>query len=351
MNRKSISEKTNGVRFVLSAKTCVLEPAGRASVLEALGVFTDARTKFSSCSLTSLAAQSRRDRRSVERAFKDWRDPELQSLVIDVSQKKGGPGEARLFRVHWERLRLVASAVGVARRSVGAGAYDALGRKKLLGAAATADACSNVFGALHGKLLSEGQHAGARRIERLQARLAPAFEGWPERILDQANELDPNPDFEAQSAIVEAVDEGSNYDNLSANYDKLSSRYYKEDSPQGFQKAREGARGPVDFERSASAAAESAVLPLSLSHIAAVAGGNARRRAAIAEALIGCQAVSLDGWLVVRASGSSQCDQLNDLWFGDLVTSAMELGYRGIMITDRTASVSAKTEGGHTHAT
>ncbi len=349
MNRKSISDKANGVRFVLAATTCVLEPARRAATLDALGIFADARTMFSTCSISALAALSRQGRRSIERSLSDWKDPELQDLVLDIDGKRGGPGEARLFRVHWERLRLIAAAVGVARRSVGAGAYEALDSRGLLAQPATLETCAQTLGTLHGKLLAEGQKGAARRVERLQGKLSGVFDGWPDRIMDAAADLAIMRDFHANAWVDPDVDSLDNYDNLSANYDNLSSRDYKEDSPQGNQDTRLSARGPVDFDRMKLHPGDGVeILPSSLSTIAAIAGGSAKRRAAIAESLIGCQAGTIDGWLVIRTSGKAQCDDLHDQWFGDILSAAQELNYRGILITDRAAqSPINSTEGRH----
>ncbi len=339
MTRKSISEKANGVRFVLAATTCVLEPARRAATLDALGIFADARTMFSTCSISALAALSRQGRRSIERSLSEWKQPALQDLVLDIDGKRGGPGDARLFRVHWERLRLIAAAVGVARRSVGAGAYEALDSRGLLAKPATLEACALTLGTLHGKVLAEGQKGAARRVERLQGKLGGVFDGWPERIMDAAADLAIMRDFHANAWVDPDVDNFDNYDNLSANYVNLSSRDYKEDSPQGNQDTRLSARGPVDFDRMQPAPSEGVeILPSSLSTIAAIAGGSAKRRAAIAESLVGCQAGTIDGWLVVRTSGKAQCDELHDQWFGDLMSAAQELNYRGLLITDRTAN-------------
>jgi len=231
---------------------------------------------------------------------------------------------------------------------VGAGAYDALERQKLLKAPASAEICARVMGALHGKLLSEGESGAARRIERLQTRLSTVFEGWPERIFEQAQDVSPRDDFDAHFVPFEGVDNFANYDNLSANYDNLSLAHYKEGSPQGSLKARGGPRGPVDFSKQNPGAQSDEVLPsLSLAHIAAIAGGSARRRAAIAEALIGCQAATADGWLWIRTSGQAQCDQLHEVWFADLLSAAQTQGYRGLFITDRTATVlSTNSTGG-----
>lgn len=349
MNRKSISEKANGVRFVLASKTSVLEPARRSATLDALGIFADTRTKFSSCSIVALAALSRQGRRSIERSLGEWKSPDLQGLVLDIDGKRGGPGDARLFRVHWERLRLVASAVGVTRRAVGAGAYDALDARGLLGKPASLENCAQVLGTLQGKLLAEGQNGAARRVEHLQSKLGSVFQGWPERVLDVAGDIAIQRDFDAHSWVDPDVDNLANYDNLSANYDNLSSRDYKEDSPQGTQDTHPSARGPVEFGRDQSSEFQDVeLIPSSLTMVAARAGGSAKRRAAIAEALVGCQAGNMDGWLVIRASGPGQLETLNSLWFADICTAAEQLDYRGLMITDRTAkNPNSKSEDHH----
>ncbi|MEO1187483.1 MAG: hypothetical protein AAFW60_00310 [Pseudomonadota bacterium] len=339
MNGKRTSAKANGVRLVLAAKTSILEPSKRIGTLEALGLFADIHTKFSTCSLTALAAISRQSTRNVNRAFQAWREQDLQSLVIDLGENTGGPGTARMYRVHWERLRLVGAAIGVARRAVGAGAYAALDDRGLLGSDATLENCGLALSALQIKLLAEQRLGPARRIERLQSRLSSVFEGWPERILDQARDLDPRPDFEHSDWFdfdqAQSVDKLQNPDNLSSNPDKLSSRGNKEDSPQGDHNAFQ----PTLFS-------ETELMSEPLAALAAMAGGSAGRRAQIAEALVGCQAGNLDGWLVIRASGQAQCDQLYQVWFGDLLQAAQKRNYRGLLITDRTINRNQSRVGG-----
>ncbi len=370
---KRISEKTNGVRLLLNAQNAVLEPSGRAGWLGALAMFTDAQTGYSACSLAGLRIVARQDGRSFRRALEAWSGDDLQHLVLDLDARRGGPFDARLFRVHWERLQWLARGLMITRRRIGAGAARALERRNLIGAPATAENCAAVIAALQGALLAEQEFQAAREIEACQSGLVAAFDGWPSRILDHASELtalqfEDRVEMLAPSAVEKDGPQNgfldANSDILSAYSDILSTDHYKDDSPQGIQKrARDaslwtksqpslpGGNSGMAVQGDRAQADLPFFRSISAQYLAARLGGSGKWRAHIGEALLGCRVWQIEQCLVIAATDGEHVGRLHEIIGSKLVDNLQDLGFDGYQITvrrDDVAEDEAQTsEGGH----
>ncbi|MDJ0921062.1 MAG: hypothetical protein QNI84_08030 [Henriciella sp.] len=291
-----------------AVKACLLEGAVEASLLQALATYTDRRTLFSAVSRATLSGVARYENRTLSRAFERLCGAASDQLLVIPRRPKGGPGVIWTYRVHWERIQIVAGAVATARRRIGGGATRAIRAGGHLGAPASEAACSGVIHSLRAALLAEDQRAAARGMDKALNALSEAMTGWPERVCGQVT---PNYDFET-----------TNYDSETANLDFETTPPtppYKDillkDNPLTRTPMREAA--------------------LDVRSLAGLSRLNGQRRADLAERLLGCHLATLDGWLVIRAGSTKQCDQLNRTDFNTLLSVAMDHGYLGLMITDR----------------
>lgn len=358
---KRVSEKTNGVRLLLNAQNAVLEPSGRVSWIGGLAMFTDAQTGYSSCSVASIRTVARQEPRSFRRAMDAWSTEELQHLVLDLDARRGGSYEARLFRVHWERLQWLARALMLTRRRIGAGAARALERRKLIGAPATAENCAAVISALQGALLAEREFHGAREVEACQRGLIAALDGWPAKILDHTSDL-TSVQFEGrvEGLSHEAVGKDgpqhgfldTNPDILTAHPDILSADHYIDNSPQGIQNGAHEASLWTKPQANAHAAntglavqggrdeaGQPYVKSISAQYLAARLGGNGKWRAHIGEALLGCRIWKVEHCLVIAATNGDQVQHLHQVLGSKLYDQLEDLGFDGYQITVRVGDV------------
>ena len=357
VNRKRISEKTNGVRLLLNAQNAVLEPSGRISWIGGLAMFADAQTGYSACSVASIRTVARQEPRSFRRAMEVWSTDELQHLVLDLDARRGGSFEARLFRVHWERLQWLARALMLTRRRIGAGAARVLERRKLIGAPASAENSAEVIAALQGALLAEREFHAAREVEACQRGLIAALDGWPAKILDHTSDLTAlQLDGRVEGLSHDAVDKDGpqtgfldlNPDILTAHPDKLSTDHSIDNSPQGILNHAPEASLWTKPQTDALVAAHGMaaqggrgetgqpyIKSISAQYLAARLGGNGKWRAHIGEALLGCRVWKVEHCLVIAASNGDQAQQLHEALGSKVYDQLEDLGFDGYQITVR----------------
>lgn len=297
--------------FVLSVMDFGLEPASEAGVLKALGQIADQKTGFARVSVGALAWPARLSKRTVERALVKLTAADRAQLVLVIEPPKPGPGSAGIYRVHWERIALVADAYRTARRRIHAGAAGALEAAGLAMQPACPERCADVMTCLHKALTREGEYGAAREISGLMGQLDAEMEAWPGRVLRAVEKRGGNTD--TVSRITDTV--SRNTDTVSASPTPPN----KDSSPQGISPyARGHAREPSLAEGGAEAAEgrfggafRGQVGPsLTPALLAGMVGERRSSRSEILETLVGCQIIEIDDHLMIRAASAAQRDQL-----------------------------------------
>lgn len=178
-------------KLVRGVRDFWLEKNAQHNLLEALASVADGETYMARISMIGLESRTRQSTRSVRRAlaclstqergrpFHEWRD----SLILTIDRPGGGPGAAGAYRVHFQRILIVANAVRIARRAIRAGADRELDLWRLRGRPATYRNCAEVIGTLRHALIAEGHQAQAKQLLKLRSELDLEMSSWPGRIL------------------------------------------------------------------------------------------------------------------------------------------------------------------------
>lgn len=320
--------------LTLTMQDCGLERAGAFNVLKALGQFADRDTKASRASMETLALAARLDVKNVGRTLKRLMDEDHKALAADglrhdlivcIDAPQRGVSSAGVWRVHWERLELVADAVRIARRHVRAGAARALHDAKLAGLPASPEACSKVIRVLERTLRSEQRHGPAKEVAGLQIKLAEAMADWPQWLTG----VEPSDPVDNRGSVGDVSSRSSD---VSSSVGDVSSRTpctpYKDTTPQG-KSSGAGMRAGGAPSASVSGADDAGrfgggngglpIASVAPQFLAAKIALSADQRGRVLEALVGAQIIEMDGQLTIRAAGPDHQARLLDL-LADLLT-------------------------------
>ena len=304
--------------FILAADDCGLERDGAYSLLRALAKMADGETGFARVSRTALMHSTRLTERSLQRAFKALSEAERGELLITAEAPRAGPGSTGLYRVHWERIAIVADAYRLARKRVRAGAAAALDEAELRGMPASPENCRRAIMALSKACRVEGYTGSAKKIAKLSGDLEAELSGWPERIA-------PRRAVDNERANPDNVSEDA--DKLSEDADKLSGAYSIDKSPQG------------NSPNAHTDTREARELPaVELSTLAGYLSCR-RQRLKLLEALMasGCQLRRAGDVLLLSSADGETRQRIEREWGVQLTCAALDAGFHSIAMTARAA--------------
>ena len=342
---------------VLTVLDCGLESQSHALVLAALGQFAQG-DGFTRMSMTAIAMRARQNPKTVGRIVKRLADEDAKALAEDgsrdqllvVAKPAIGRGQSGVYRVHWERLEIVAKAVRAARRSIMAGAEAALIESGFSGAPASAETCLGVLSALRQAVKAEGDPATASEILKLQSSLFDAMAVWPESALGGALEvgfegggeegLDEG--FDGGGLPVDNAPEKVTQNPLKGDAKSLKgdpaspppTPPYKDSSPQGLSSgAQAHARGGHPAAgtgegadgRFGEAGGREVHQLLTPQHFAALVHADGRKRALLENALLGARISESDRFLTVTVRSEQARGR---------VVEAVGLGFYGLFGRD-----------------
>lgn len=330
---------------VLTVLDCGLEPQSHALVLAALAQFTQ-RGGFARMSMTAMAARARQDPKTVGRILKRLADEDARTVAKDgardqllvIAKPAIGRGQAGVYRVHWERLELVANAVRLARRHIFAGAETALIEEGLSQRPASAESCLAVISTLRHALKLQGAAPAAAELLTLQSRLCDRLAEWPDAALggalevgfeggdDADTDLGEDEGFDPVDKFAEKVTQNPIKGDAKSQKGDPASRPptppYKDISPQGESSgAQTQARGAFDgagpgdasagrFEGVSGREVHQLLTPQLFSSLIEF---DSRKRAALLEALLGAQISEKDGVLTIRVGSLEARDRVREL--------------------------------------
>lgn len=330
---------------VLSVLDCGLEPQSHALVLAALAQFAQPDL-FTRMSMTAMAVRGRQDPKTVGRILKRLADEDPKAVSKDgardqllvIAKPAVGRGQAGVYRVHWERLELVANAVRLARRHIFAGAETALIEEGLSGRPASAEVCLGVVSVLRHALKLQGAVPAAGELVGLQSRLCDRLAEWPEAAMGGALEVA----FEGGHAADTDLGEDEDFDPVDKWAKKVTQNPikgdaksqkgdpaslpptppYKDTSPQGESTgAQTDARGEPETAVSGETAdrrfgegeRREVHQLLTPQLFAALVETSGNRRAALLEALLGAHISEKDRVLTIRVASPALRDRVLEL--------------------------------------